>query len=462
MSAYNPPTENLPVFDNSVFNTVNPTGNITRAQADLLYLHYPFGQGAEVIPSLTVTGTSLLSGAVTIGSGLNMNSKNITNTNTISSSTSLSLTASSINMSGLTLDSNSQYLFTYNPTTKLVGYEPSSNISDTILSSNNIFTGTNTFSNDLFATTLASTSDANAVSYNTTTKKLGYVALPTNILNSNNTFSGTNTFNDVFIQPTKRIDFNGEVSLRAQTNVALATTGSGTIVSIPQKLLLPAITSATTTKQLYYNVGNGGEISYGDLPSTILLNSNNVWLGTNSFSNNFSITDPTKDVVLTLPQYTITYNNYNISHLMQVDADNKCYSLPNTTMLIYSKIPVNVNNANYSFVSPSSNLKYINNCFIYSSNNLTVNRIIRLPTASELSSIYPAWFDFQFSIQGANTDVYFYTLDTNVDPNTKLYLNGVNIPSGITPLVTQKNYIVNATCAVVGITAVASYYVREL
>ena len=353
MSAYNPPTENLPVFDNSVFNTVNPTGNITRAQADLLYLHYPFGQGAEVIPSLTVTGTSLLSGAVTIGSGLNMNSKNITNTNTISSSTSLHLTAPSINMSGLTLDSNSQYLFTYNPTTKLVGYEPSSNISDTILSSNNIFTGTNTFSNDLFATTLASTSDANAVSYNTTTKKLGYVALPTNILNSNNTFSGTNTFNDVFIQPTKRIDFNGEVSLRAQTNVALATTGSGTIVSIPQKLLLPAITSATTTKQLYYNVGNGGEISYGDLPSTILLNSNNVWLGTNSFSNNFSITDPTKDVVLTLPQYTITYNNYNISHLMQVDADNKCYSLPNTTMLIYSKIPVNVNNANYSFVSPS-------------------------------------------------------------------------------------------------------------
>ena len=53
------------------------------------------------------------------------------------------------------------------------------------------FNGAVTLGTDIWATSLASTSDANAVSYNTSTKKLGYVALPTstNILPLNNTFT---------------------------------------------------------------------------------------------------------------------------------------------------------------------------------------------------------------------------------------------------------------------------------
>jgi hypothetical protein len=63
MSAYPPPTENLPIFDSSQFSTL--TGTLTKAEADLLYLHYPLGQGNETIPSLVV------SGAETIGGQLN-------------------------------------------------------------------------------------------------------------------------------------------------------------------------------------------------------------------------------------------------------------------------------------------------------------------------------------------------------------------------------------------------------
>ena len=52
MSAYQPPRENLVIFDNSVFTDTNGT-SITRSEADLLYLKFPLGQGAETVPTLT-------------------------------------------------------------------------------------------------------------------------------------------------------------------------------------------------------------------------------------------------------------------------------------------------------------------------------------------------------------------------------------------------------------------------
>jgi hypothetical protein len=70
-----------------------------------------------------------------------------------------------------------------------------------LLPSNNAWTGTNTFTSDVslnsnvYAGALASTpSDTNCVSFNTSTKKLGYTAIPA-LLPSNNAWTGTNTFN---------------------------------------------------------------------------------------------------------------------------------------------------------------------------------------------------------------------------------------------------------------------------
>lgn len=54
MSVYSPPSENLPIFDSSVFTNQDTT--ITQSQADKRYLRYPNAQGAENLQSITVNG----------------------------------------------------------------------------------------------------------------------------------------------------------------------------------------------------------------------------------------------------------------------------------------------------------------------------------------------------------------------------------------------------------------------
>ena len=58
MSAYPPPTANIPVFNSSLFEST--TSALTQTTADSRYLKFPIGQGTESIPSLIVGGTSTL------------------------------------------------------------------------------------------------------------------------------------------------------------------------------------------------------------------------------------------------------------------------------------------------------------------------------------------------------------------------------------------------------------------
>jgi hypothetical protein len=63
MSAYNPPRENVPIFDASLFDTVDSGGGLTQAEADLLYLKWPFGQVNETLAgNTTMTGNLILDG----------------------------------------------------------------------------------------------------------------------------------------------------------------------------------------------------------------------------------------------------------------------------------------------------------------------------------------------------------------------------------------------------------------
>jgi len=45
MTSYNPPRENVPIFDSSLFVDAEDSGGLTRAEADSLYVHYPIAQG---------------------------------------------------------------------------------------------------------------------------------------------------------------------------------------------------------------------------------------------------------------------------------------------------------------------------------------------------------------------------------------------------------------------------------
>ena len=66
MSVANPPTENLPIFDTSVFTS--DTTSLTTADADLRYLRFPTSQGSETISAnLVVSGDATINGTSTLG-----------------------------------------------------------------------------------------------------------------------------------------------------------------------------------------------------------------------------------------------------------------------------------------------------------------------------------------------------------------------------------------------------------
>jgi hypothetical protein len=66
MSAYNPPVENVPIFDASLFRTTNSStsGFLTKDEANRLYLQYPFGQGTQTLPALNVSGNQTTTGNI--------------------------------------------------------------------------------------------------------------------------------------------------------------------------------------------------------------------------------------------------------------------------------------------------------------------------------------------------------------------------------------------------------------
>jgi len=59
MASYEPPIENLPIFNQSVFTT-NTDSTLTISAADKRYLKFPLGQGTETLPNLIVNGVSTI------------------------------------------------------------------------------------------------------------------------------------------------------------------------------------------------------------------------------------------------------------------------------------------------------------------------------------------------------------------------------------------------------------------
>jgi hypothetical protein len=74
MASYTPPTENLPIFDNSVFNAVNDSTILTVSIANLLYLRKTYADTATALETFnagiatnTIQATNSTTGSITIG-----------------------------------------------------------------------------------------------------------------------------------------------------------------------------------------------------------------------------------------------------------------------------------------------------------------------------------------------------------------------------------------------------------
>ena len=106
MASYNPPTEKLSQFNSGVFNAVSGSSALTISQGDLRYLRFPLGQGAETLPSVSITGTANIGGATTMSG-----SASVSGTTTMSDTITLNKATGSQSVvcsapSGLSISTN--------------------------------------------------------------------------------------------------------------------------------------------------------------------------------------------------------------------------------------------------------------------------------------------------------------------------------------------------------------------
>jgi hypothetical protein len=179
---------------------------------------------------------------------------------------------------------NDATVVSYNTTTKKLGY--TTQIAS-YLNQNNFWSGTNYFANDVsfnagvYMNTLASTSDSNIVSYNTTSKKLGYTTFPTSLIGLNNTWTGTNTFGS-------SATFNGTLTMNNGYTMS-----SGYAVFNNGLFFLNSLPTTIGDRILSHDSPSGKVTSITPTqfytqyppPSSSILSSNNTWTNTNNFSS---------------------------------------------------------------------------------------------------------------------------------------------------------------------------------
>lgn len=98
MASYDPPTENLPIFDPIVFTT-GDEDSLTTKKGDLRYLRYPTAQGKETLLDVDVAGTATFNKTITLTDGVNTNTITAT-TFSGTSTNSVNTLATSDNTSG--------------------------------------------------------------------------------------------------------------------------------------------------------------------------------------------------------------------------------------------------------------------------------------------------------------------------------------------------------------------------
>jgi hypothetical protein len=217
MSAYDPPSENIGVFNSSLFTSTSE--NITQSYADTHYLKYPTAQSAtETIPSLVVSNN------LTTNNTATLNSLTVSNDATINSLTlgkgTINHTPSyntALGVSALLNNSTSALFPTFGNNNTAIGYF---SLKSNTTGNNNTAVG----SNSLTAST------GNNTSHNTA---LGSNAGSDNISGSSNTFVGSSTSNSggAYTNSTA-LGYNATIT--ASNQVVLGTTTE--MVIIPNQI----------------------------------------------------------------------------------------------------------------------------------------------------------------------------------------------------------------------------------
>jgi len=178
------------------------------------------------------------------------------------------------------------------------------------------------------------------------------------------------------------------------------------------------------------NATTNGYLSSGDWvafssSSAGLLASNNTWTGWNQYNGDVSLNGTNTYFSALTDFYTYVNNPNNLSYITKT-SNNKTYSLTNQAQNYLSHIPIDISNANYTF-DTTAKISNMSNGFIYTSQGMTANRTITLPTSGAVAAYYGKAFSGVLYIQRPNqAGTYNLLLDrTSVDSGTKVSLNGV-------------------------------------
>lgn len=167
-------------------------------------------------------------------------------------------------------------------------------------------------------------------------------------------------------------------------------------------------------------------ISY-DLSSTFnILPLNNLFTGSNQFNGDVNINGNNLYINNLTDYYSLGRTPFQFTYPV-LTSPNKAYYLTSQDQNYFSKIPIDFNNANYSF-DTTTKISYMSNGFIYTSNGMTANRTIFLPTSGSVANYYGKAFTGVFYIQRPNQAGTSSILIDRIssDPQTRVSLNGVN------------------------------------
>jgi len=266
MASYNPPTENLPIFDNAVFLSSSSTSTgLTETQANLLYLRKTyadtatletFSAGIKTSSLDTSTYVSMYIGASSFGVNIGNSGKNVVNyiNGPLVFNNSTGDGAMTIQTGGTIgyIDTDTELFLGYS--TGLINFGGSS----TVINTYGVLNGLNTINANIFDTPNSSSTFTLLPSLTTGTLQIGTQSTISNTINVGNTQSSI-TIGSLQITGTQ---IENRTPTTNQIGIGNQQTGAGAVINIG--------TNAARTGAI--NIGSGASatcsIGLGNINAT--------------------------------------------------------------------------------------------------------------------------------------------------------------------------------------------------
>lgn len=240
MSVYNPPIENVPIFDSALFRDTNTESSLTVAQADKRYLRFPLAQGDEALLNTTVSGTLGVSGVTTLNEeAIIQTSHGVTNLQSLR-----------------IRDTVSSQSMVFNPNAVNNTYNGIVEASDAVITTSN--------NNNALVLTNTNSTTTNGIRISRTKTVIGNGGAGTDIPSNNITFDNS-ALNSITINSTGTVLMNNNLTLpTAGAILTVGSAGSGSLqmdfTTVGAGRFITTTVGGSTTIPILPNSGTGSSV----------------------------------------------------------------------------------------------------------------------------------------------------------------------------------------------------------